>query len=111
MKSYIYQVRAKSKAWKVKIDKAVTKLPELQEKVFYKRELQYKDQILRELYDMLKVVYKGVNMPCSTVARIQLVIHQIFYLSGNLSRCYKSRAHMSAVWKGPSDITLIKVNK
>lgn len=80
----------------------MSKFPGIRDKVL-KRDFRNRDKILKELYDILNIVYQGVNMPCSTVTIIQFVIHQVFHLSSNLSKDFKSRAHLSMKWVDPTN--------
>lgn len=83
----------KSKAWESVVEEALTKFSILEKQVL-KRDYDDKEEVLQELFNIIRVVYKGVNLPCSTVNRIIGCFSYIFNLSGNLSRNHKYRCNL-----------------
>lgn len=58
------------------------------------RDIRNRNETLGELCKILKLIHEGVDLPCLTLAEIELTYYEFFFLTGNLSRNYKRFGHM-----------------
>lgn len=85
--NFFLQRKAKSDSCKSQIKKALSSLPDIQMKIAM-ADLREKDELLDRLYNMMKVVYSGVSMPCQDIIDIMSAIESIYNQTGNSSKLH-----------------------
>lgn len=73
------------------VARAVSQHPMFHSKIA-RKDFAQKDKLMKELNGSLKMILDSVHMPCRNVIDFMIMISEVYFLTGNISRMHYMRA-------------------